>query len=456
MDNTVRELAFISCCVFNWWSVRCMVMISFYHARQRVFYRLCLSFFLVLTISYKLAAEELIGKGEQLNLPKCLDIAIKKHPQIAAATNNLDVQKGRIGQAKAGYYPQIKWNSGLSRNASPGKLSSYNEYSSSLSLSQKIFDFNRTGTQVDIQTINLESSRADLNDVLLNIILGVKQAYYDLLKAKRARDINAEMVRQFEQHLGQAKGFFEVGVKPKFDVTKADVDLSNARLNLLKAENALRVALVALNNAMGMPDAPPYDIEDDVGYQKNAVDLGESLRKAYLNRPDLQSLILKKEAAQRSVALAGKDYYPVLTGSAGYGWSGQDFPLDSGWNVGASLNFDLFSGFLTKYQVSEAAANLAVLRADEETLRQTIRLEVEQSCANLQDAEKRISTATVAVRQAEENLDLAQGRYATGVGDTLEVTDAVVAQGNARTNLSAALYDYKIAEASLEKAMGNK
>jgi len=239
-------------------------------------------------------------------------------------------------------------------------------------------------------------------------------------------------------------------------VTKADVDLSNARLNLLKAENALRVALVALNNAMGMPDAPPYDIEDDVGYQKNAVDLGESLRKAYLNRPDLQSLILKKEAAQRSVALAGKDYYPVLTGSAGYGWSGQDFPLDSGWNVGASLNFDLFSGFLTKYQVSEAAANLAVLRADEETLRQTIRLEVEQSCANLQDAEKRISTATVAVRQAEENLDLAQGRYATGVGDTLEVTDAVVAQGNARTNLSAALYDYKIAEASLEKAMGNK
>jgi outer membrane protein len=410
---------------------------------------------LLFMVPQDIAAAELIGKGEKINLERGIDIALKKHPQIRAAEHNIEASRSKIGQSRAGYYPQIKWSTGLSRNSSSLKAAPYNDYSSSVTLSQNIFDFNRVGTRVDIQTLNLESSRADLRDTVQKIILGVKQAYYERLRARRLMDINDETVKQLEQHLETAKGFYEVGVKPKFDVTKAEVDLSNARLNLLKAENTFRIAVVTLNNALGMPEAPPYDVEEDVAYQKYAAgDLDSSLKKAYLTRPDLQSLLWKKEAAQRSIALAKKDYYPVLSGNAGYGWSGEKPPLENGWNIGASLNFDLFSGFSTKYQTDEAVAVLDVLRANEESLRQTIRLEVEQSLANLQEAEKRILTAEISVKQAEENLDLAQGRYAAGVGNPLEVTDALLAQGNARTALSGALYDRKIAEANLEKAMG--
>ncbi len=433
-----------------------MATIGLCRKRPIFHYPLILGLFLVSAMPCGLSAEELIGKGETLSLNKCLDIAVKHHPQIISAARNLDVKKSKIGQAKAGYYPQIKLNSGLSRNASPGNIPASNEYTNSVSLSQNIFDFNKTGTQVDIQGLNLEASRADLQDVSLKIIFGVNQAYYELLKAMRTRDINADTVKQFEQHLETSKNFFEIGIKPKFDVTKAEVDLSNARLNLLKAENAVRIAVVTLNNAIGMPDAPPYGIEDDVAYQKYAVDLNECLKKAYIARPDLQSLLLKKEAAQMSVELAKKDHYPVLSGNAGYGWSGQDFPLESGWNVGASVNFDLFKGYLTKYQIDEAISALQVLRADDETLRQQIRLEVEQSVANIQEAEKRIFVGETTVRQAEENLDLARGRYAAGVGNPLEVTDALIALGSAKTALSGSLCDYKIAEASLEKSMGGK
>jgi outer membrane protein len=155
----------------------------------------CRGFFYCILLSFTifpsgLAAEELIGKGEILNLNQCIDIAVKKHPQIISARNNLDVLRNRVGQSKAGYYPQVKWSTGLSRNASPLKSAPYNEYSSRVSLNQNIFDFNRIGTKVDIQTLNFESARADLNDVMLKIILGVKQAYYELLRAKRTRDIN--------------------------------------------------------------------------------------------------------------------------------------------------------------------------------------------------------------------------------------------------------------------------
>ena len=430
------------------------MMISFRKEKRRLCYRIFMYLFIFLIIPQKLVAEEMIKKGDSLNLNKCLDIALKKHPQIIAAMNSLDVFKSKVGQSKADYYPQIKWNSDLSRNALPGNAPVSNEYSSSVSLNQNIFDFNRRGTQVDIQNLNLDSSRADLNDVMSKITLGVKQAYYELLRSQRTRDITAETVKQFEKHLETAKGFFKVGVKPKFDVTKAEVDLSNARLNLLKTENAVRIALITMNNAMGMPDAPPYDVEDDVAYQKSALDLGESLRKAYIARPDLQSLLLKKEAAQRALELAKKDYFPVLSGKAGYGWSGDGLPLQSGWNVGATLDLNLFTGYSTKYKMDEAMANLEVLRANEKERRQTIRLEVEQSYTNLQEVPKRISTAEMTLRQAEENLDLAQGRYNAGIGNPLEVTDALVAQSNAKTALFGELYDYKIAEAKLEKAMG--
>ena len=426
--------------------------------KQRGVYRLLLLFLIFFRItSGEVVAEELIARGEILALSKCIDIALQKHPHILAAKNNLDVNKSRIGQAKADYYPQLKLSGGASRtSSSSGKIPSYSEYSSSVTLSQNIFDFNRREIRVDIEGLNLEASRGELNNVSLNVALGVKQAYYELLRAKKTREISAETVKRFERHLERAKGFFETGLKPKFDVTKAEVELSNARLNLLKADNALRIAVVVLNNAMGAPDAPPYDLENDVLSRKYAVDLSESLKKAYLARPDLHSLLLKKEAARKSVQLAGRDYYPALSGKASYGWSGDDFPLERSWNIGASLDFELFSGFSTRYKLEEARAGLEVLRAQEEALRQEIRLEVEQSVANLQEAEKRISVTETTVRQAEENLELAQGRYAAGVGDPLEMTDALVAAGNAKTALAGALYDYKITGAFLDKAMGEK
>ncbi|MDH5767941.1 MAG: TolC family protein [Nitrospirota bacterium] len=411
-------------------------------------------------------AEELIKKDESLNLERCIEIAIKKHPNIIAAANTVDINQSRIGQSKANYYPQLSWISGYSKfNALAGSRDqvvvttdrTLEEYSSSVNLNQTIFDFGKTATNVNIQRLNLYSSRSDFENVTDQIIFNVKQAYYGVLQAKRNRDVAAETVKQYELHLEQAKGFFQVGTKPKFDVTKAEVDLSNAKLNLIKAENALRVARVTLNNAMGITVAPEYYLVDNLTFKKYEIQFEKALGMAYANRPDLRSIIAKKEAAGESIELAKKDYYPTLSGNASYNWAGRTVTsLDNGWNVGATLTFPLFSGFLTKYQVEESKANLNVLKANEESLRQSVLLEVQQAYLNLHDAEERIPTAEIAVRQAEENLDIANGRYAAGVGNPIEVTDAQVAYTSAKTSYIQALYDYKVAQASLEKAMGVK
>ena len=406
-------------------------------------------------------AEDLIRKGETLDLRRCIDIALIKHPNIQAAISTIAAGESRVGQARSGYYPQLHGSAGYSRTDPTStsvisKGSAYNLYSSSISLNQKLYDFGKTATQVKIQEFNRDSSRWDFDDVLIQLIFGVKQAYYGLLQARYNRDVAREVVGQFQQHLDQAKAFFEVGTKPKFDVTKADVDLSGAKLNLLRAENAFRLGVVALNNAMGMPEAPEYEIPDFVPSLNKKVDLEEATRKAYDHRPDLMAIAMKKKSLEQSIELARKGYYPDISGNANYGWGGSEFPWDRGWNVGAQLNVPLFEGFSTKYQVEEARANLDVLAANEAFLRQTIYQEVKQAWLNIDDAADRIVTAELAVRQANENLDLANGRYASEVGSPIEVTDALVAVSNAKTAFISAWSDYRLAEASLEKAIGEK
>ena len=418
--------------------------------------------FFILTMPLKAGAEEIIKRGESLNLERCIEVALKIQPAIMAAMSSTDASKSRIGQAQANYYPQIDWTSSASRSSVGTRTSfgfetrsvTFSSYSTGVNLNQNIFDFGKTSTQVKIQRLNYDSSVSDLDNILDQVTFNVKQAYYGVLQARRNRDVSAESVKQFQQHLDQAKGFYEVGTKPKFDVTKAEVDLSNAKLNLITAVNAVKLAVSSLNNAMGVPDAPEYEIEDNLSYKKYEMTFEDAVSKAYETRPDLKSVIAKRESAERSIDLARKDYFPVLTGTAGYDYAGNEFPLQKGWNIGATLSFPIFSGFLTKYQVEEAKANLNVLLANEETLRQTVFLNVRQAYLNLKDAEEKIPTAELGVKQAEENFEIANGRYTAGVGNPIEVTDAEVSLLTSKLSYIQALYNYKVSHASLEKAMG--
>ncbi|MCX5852154.1 MAG: TolC family protein [Deltaproteobacteria bacterium] len=415
---------------------------------------------LILMMPLPAVAADLIIKGEMLTLDKCIEIAQKNHPSILAAEHTVKINQNKAGEAKSNYYPQINWNTGYSRSAPALKTSSqstetpYNDYSSSLTLSQNIYDFEKTATQVEIQTLNTDSSQLDLTNVTREVVFGVKQSYYGLLRALKTRDVNREIVNQFQQHLDQAKEFFRIGIKAKFDVTKAEVDLSNAKINLLTAENSVKIAKITLNNAMGILNAPEYDVENNLAFQQYDIPFEEAMKEAYQSRPDLLSLLKKKESIDRTITLAKKGYYPTLSGNASYGFEGRDFPLDEGWNIAAIMSFPLFSGFLTTYQVEEALANLDVLKAHEDALRQSIQLDVQQATLNLQVAKDIISTAELTVKQAEENLEIANGRYTAGIGNPIEVTDALVALSNAKMSHIAALHDYKMAHASLEKAIG--
>ena len=437
-------------------------------------------FLFLILLGSSARAEKLIEEGATLTLDQCVDIAIKNHPSVVAQDNALKASSSRIGEVSSAFWPQLNFDASYTRTkplnqpvtttfGTPTPLNptgitttqadkdkSYNLYAMSFNAQQLIFDFGKTMYQTKIAEYNRDASGANLNNTVSQIAFAVKQAYYAALQAKRNQEVIQESVDNAQKHLDQAKGFFEVGTRAKFDVTNAEVLLSNNKLQLIQAQNAYRIALVTLNNTMGMPEAPAYTIEDNLEYQKYEITFDDALKKAYGNRPDLIAVMDQEKAARKSVDVATVGYLPYLTANAQYQWQGSDFRLPDEWSVGAAFVWPIFNGFLTQNQINESKYNLNTAKANENLIRQVVLLDVQQSFLNLSAAEEAIPAAQLVVKQAADNLDLANGRYAAGVGNPVEITDAELAYNNSKVNENQALYNYKIAQASLQKAMGEK
>ena len=232
--------------------------------------------------------------------------------------------------------------------------------------------------------------------------------------------------------------------------------MSNAEVDLIKAVNEVSFFQTSLDNAMGMPDIPPYKVQEDLSPETGELAYEDAERMAFQKRPDLLSIQKQKESAQDSVKAAQRSHYPTLSGTANYTYVGSDFPLDHGWTAGVNMVFPLFTGFVTSYQAAEAEANLAVLMANERSLKQKIILELKQGFLALRESAQRIRSTETAIKQAKENLELATERYSSGLAIAVELTDAVVSYTNAQMANSAAYYDHKIAQAQIIKAIGGE
>ena len=465
--------------------MRRKIKMNWYGSRRLVFQSLFLAFILLCIVAADALSEERIPSIQEkaaapdqgpmskavnvqsaptvtLTVNQCIDITLRTNPNILAALYSVDVSKEQVGVALSNYYPQVSAEAAYTRTKPfPGTTlinqTAYNEYTGSVNLNQTILDFGKTSSSVGISKYNLESSRMNLNTTEDTTILSVKQAYYAVLQAKRNLAVAADVIKQYQLHLDQAEGFYKVGTNAKIDVITAKVNLSNAQLSLINADNTLKIAWVTLRNTMGVSNAPEFTIEDNLSFQKYAITLEDASARAFENRPDLKSIIAQVHAAEENISLQRTGYYPVLSGNASYSKDEIDLPpytMSSSWDIGVALTIPLFNGFLTSHQVAAAKSNLYLLKENEEALRQQIILDVKQAYLNLQAAEASISAAKLSAEEATENLALANGRYTAGVGSTIEVSDAFATYVSAQAAYNAALYNYKIAQASIEKAMG--
>lgn len=405
----------------------------------------------------------------KLTLRDCIAIALKNQPSLKAAEQNVSAGKGRETQAASSYFPQFSASTGYSENHSSGGAfgeSVTKSYTTTLQANQLIYDFGKTGNTLDAARWNTRSLEEDRKRTNQGVILNVKQSYYSLLAAKNLVDVAQKRVQQTESHLSQAEAFFKAGSKPRFDVTRAEVDVNNARLSLISAKNDVRIRTIALNNAMGIDPGRETEIEDSLPPVPEVPLLKKAEADAVKNRPELLKAGADIEAAKARVRAEEANYFPTLSANGAYNWATgtsemgnfNGIPLrgdvDNSWNAGLMLSVPLFQGGLTRGRVSEARANLLALQAQRDAVLQSVLLEVNQSYADMESAGVRIDVMESSLQKARESLELAQGRYEAGIGPSIEVTDAQLAAVQAEIDHIQAQYDYQLSLARLLKAVG--
>ena len=408
----------------------------------------CIAALLLLLLAVSIA--EGTGEARTLALEECIRLAEEHHPSLEEARASLNAQKARLDAVKAG-------------NALTGSLSastgrqtgSDQSYSTSFTVTKLLTDSGKNALERRSQGLAIDTASESQREAVLTVRKGVKDAYFTLLLNGLKREQAESAVRTYEKHLEKAKGFYEAGIKARFDVTKAEVDLSNAKIDLLSAESSLETARAALSRAVGVPLDHARPVSDFLAPRDIPAE-NFALEQAFENRPDIRSSRLKSRAGKLGISIAAKSNAATISVTGSAKLSGTGLPPDDDYSVGITLSVPVFDGGLTDYRIAEARASADGLDASLKKLEQTVRYEVRSALLSVREAEARIPAAELLVRQAEENLTLAEGRYEMGVGNVLEVADALLAFNSARVSHFQALHDYSTAVSDLEQTLGGE
>ena len=418
-------------------------------------------------------AAETNPPAETKTLAECVALALERHPSIHVSDADLAAGRARVWQAGSGYLPQVSgtWSSNRSQSSfssrtggpTTGAASTvtaretvFNFHQGSVGLTQTLFDFGQTLAAIRAAQARRDSLAADVDTTRAAVVLGVKQAYFGLLAARRLLAVADETVRNDQKQLELARGRNEVGFAPRLDVTRSEVQLASAELDRLTARNAVSVAEVTLANALGLEGPLGFDIVDVLASPRVSLDESAALDRAYEQRPELRSLEAQVRAGEQDVAERKRSLLPTVRADANYGGSGSEAPLSENWSFGAVVDVPIFDGGLTWARIGESNANLIGLRSQEQQLRQQVALEVRRAVLDVARAAESIAVTERGVAQARENLALAEGRYQTGVGNVIELTDAQTTKASADADHVRALYDHQTAIATLEQAIAQE
>jgi outer membrane protein len=403
--------------------------------------------------------------GRVLTMEEAVAIALATQPQIQARLNDYAAARYRVDQALAPLLPQVSaaWTAARGRTVTvptgvTTPVAVTRDFGDTafarISLSQLLFDFGKTMALTDVQRRLADIALEDVELQRQLIALAVKEGFTNVNFAQRLIQVNEQALQRAELNLRSARGFFEVGTRPRSDVARAEVDVANARVDLIRARNAERLARVALNTAMGIDVDTPTAVADNLIYQPVVLDRAALVAEARRERPEVRQSRLGVDVAEAAERHAFRNFFPDVVGGGFYGATRGDF--HEVWEINLGLTWSIFDGGGRIARRREARSNVQGAAARVRAVELDIAREVVQAQIGVEEAEERIQAAQVAVAFAQENFRLAQGRFDAGVGTILELTDASLSLTFAQNVATQALADYQIALARLDRARGRR
>ena len=329
--------------------------------------------------------------------------------------------------------------------------------SGTVSLSQVVDISGVVRTATDAASLFSRIANLDVQRTRNDVVLQVKQAFYDVLRAQELVRVAEESLRNAEVRRKLAQAAVDAGVSPKLDVVRAEAAVAAAQQAVITARNALQLAKSAFNNVLGRRVDEPVELLSADEQVPEPADFNQYLQEALAKRPEMIQANLSISLAEKQVTAAKRDQLPtiVVRGQWDFNLKTSIFqPRDSSFTTIAAVQFKIWDSGQTQGRVEQARADVDKAKIAVENVREGIALEVRNAYLGLQEAREKVAVAEKGLQAATESLRVARLRYEAGVSNQLELSDAELAYTQAEQNLVNARYDLRVAWARLEKAMG--
>lgn len=400
--------------------------------------------------------------GRPITPEEAVAIALRRQPLLTIAGADVRAAQGRLRQSQSSLYPQLGLNAGVTEQeqirggqTGGGTGGGAGRFSTSVSVDQLLFDFERTRDAVRQQSALLRAARQAFSATHQDVVVQVKRAFYDYVENLRLVESAESNLASRQRQLDLANARLNEGVGAPGDVVRAKTGLADAVIGLTSARNTATNSRVTLAQLMGIDPRTPINPTSPVEPDPGAVEINNLVESALRQRPEVLEAQERVTAARFAVSVAQKTNVPRIDLSAGLAARGGDDPFQSQTGtLGVNVSWTFGDGGLTAGRTQEARANEEAARAFLVQVSQQVVSDVTTAYVDLRNAEQRIETAQVQLANARELLRISEGRYSGGIGTFLEVTDAQASLTAAERNVATAEADVQRARATLNRAIG--
>lgn len=410
-------------------------------------------------------------------LDEAVRLARRNAPASVQSRNGIRQSAGLLRQRYAAFLPSLNLSAGLSQSEGfnlaqvrdPADTSRFvsvprpfaQDWNGSHGLSAQFQIFNGGARLFQLQQARAQLDAAEAADVAqdFTIALQVKQQYYAVLAAREQRLAAQRQLESAEQQLRASTARVQAGAATRSDSLRTSIQVGNARLAILTAENGLANANAALARLIG---SETLVTADSVSEASETVSLSD---EELLAMGDGSPAVLQAQAnvmaAKQGNRSIWSQYLPSLSVTMSRGFSGRpgafqlwgDGDLNS-TRTSYSVGWQLFNGLNREQQGLSARISVENADAQLRDARLNARQQLIQQLGAFRTAEVRVQIQLASVAAGEEDLRVQQERYALGASTLLDVLNSQTTLDQARRDLIQARLDARTAKAQIEALIG--
>jgi len=396
-----------------------------------------------------------------LSLKEAEALALQNNPQISVARLTALASQQVTREVRSSLWPAATANlTGV--DADPGSRitaggltnpSVYQRAAAGVTVNQLITDFGRTTNLTASAKFAAKAENQNALATKEQILLEVDQAFYGALQARAVLAVAQQTVSARQTVSDKIEALFKSKLRSQLDFSFASVNLAQAKLLVLDAQNNEKAAQAALSAVLGYPGVQDFHlIEDTAAIAAPPGDVDDLIAQALDMRPEVLALGFQYESAQRFQSAEHDLFFPTIQAIGVVGDTPVRNPVLSSWYgaVGVNIGIPIFNGFLYSARSREAQLKAQAAQGRLLDLRNRISRDVRTSWLNANAAYQRVSVTQQLLDQANLALDLAQTRYNMGLSSIVELSQAQLQQTQAQIGNSQAGYDYRLALAILQ------